>query len=361
MAKKLQLPDGPVYDSSGNIVGFGKQRFNQPISPTMQNVTKRAVDLKRLAMPLDALSIPLPGSQENLTKDTLYSKNSNPSPPEEWVNGQKEMQKNIDQFYNFSLQQKAQRYGEVPSRPEEDHFDVRQTSVVFPKWDDMKKDNSQQWVDLLKPDTSGLEKFGGDVKEVLRRLIFGQPKSQVATSSIPQVLAAQQQTATPTPTPTQAPNPTPTPPPDKSALPYFEAINNSAKEKNIPQDILYRVLRKESMGFNPDVINGNIKSPAGAMGIAQFMPKTAEGIGLDPLNPDEAIPAAAKYLAAKFKEFGSWELALAAYNAGGGTVYDYMNGTNKTGGNPNHLITGGVPPYQETENYVKSILEGLDI
>lgn len=349
MAKKLQLPDGPVYDSSGNIIGFGQKRYSQPMGNTMQQVIKQSAAREALTPPLEADNT----VSQKLMEGTRFLKDKRPAQNREQIQQRNQNEENIQQIYKF--------FGGGPQGAI-----VREASSGnLPKFEPYPEGNVKKWTDVLfqKPDTSGLEKFGGEVKEVLRRLIFGQPKSQVATSSIPQVLAAHQQTAapTPTPTPTQAPVPTLTPPPDKSALPYFEAINISAKEKNVPQDILYRVLRKESMGFNPDVINGNIKSPAGAMGIAQFMPKTAEGIGLDPLNPDEAIPAAAKYLAAKFKEFGSWELALAAYNAGGGTVYDYMNGTNKTGGNPNHLITGGVPPYQETENYVKSILEGLDI
>ena len=134
--------------------------------------------------------------------------------------------------------------------------------------------------------------------------------------------------------------PTPTPPPDKAAIPYYEKINEAAKLHGVPQKILYGVLRKESMGFNPSVINGSINSPVGAQGIAQFMPETAKGIGLNPLNVNDAINAAAKYLKAKYIRHGSWKLALAAYNAGSGNVEKYS----------------GVPPFKETLNYVKSIL-----
>lgn len=164
--------------------------------------------------------------------------------------------------------------------------------------------------------------------------------------------------ATPTPTPADFDSvvqmaksaspmaPSPTPPPDAAALPYYEQINQAAAENDIPQDIFYRMLRKESMGFNPHVIKGNLDSPVGAQGIAQFMPSTSAGMGFDPLNPDEAIPVSAKYLRAKYDEGGDdWKLALARYNAGSGNVRKY----------------GGVPPFKETQNYVADILRGLEL
>jgi len=153
-------------------------------------------------------------------------------------------------------------------------------------------------------------------------------------------------TSTPTPVPpTPSPTITPTPPPDKSAMAYYEAINKAAKENNIPQDILYNLLAKESMHFNPDVISGALSSPAGAKGIAQFMPDTAKGMGFDPLDAEVAIKKAAEYLAAKKKRHGTWEKALASYNAGSGAVEEY----------------GGVPPYEETINYVKDIIKNSKI
>lgn len=152
---------------------------------------------------------------------------------------------------------------------------------------------------------------------------------------IPQVLAAQTHRPTPT-TP-----PAPTPPPDQGAVPYYHLINDSAKKYDVPQNILYNLLARESMHFNPSVISGDLNSPVGAQGIAQFMPSTAQGIGVDPLNPDEAIPAAANYLAQKYLQHGrDWRMALAAYNAGSGNVNKY----------------GGVPPFKETQDYVKAIL-----
>lgn len=115
---------------------------------------------------------------------------------------------------------------------------------------------------------------------------------------------------------------------------YASLVMESAKKHGVPERLLSALLQQES-GFNP-----NAQSPVGAMGIAQFMPATAKGLGIDPLDPLQAIPAAAQYLKRSFDKFGSWELALAAYNAGGGAVGKY----------------GGIPPYPETQNYVKSIM-----
>lgn len=121
---------------------------------------------------------------------------------------------------------------------------------------------------------------------------------------------------------------------------YQNLIAMASKETGISTSILSGLLKHESMGFNPDVIEGRIVSPAGAQGIAQFMPTTAQGLGIDPFNVEEAILGAAKYLRAKLNEFGSMDKALAAYNAGSGNVRKY----------------GGIPPFRETQNYVKNIL-----
>ena len=64
----------------------------------------------------------------------------------------------------------------------------------------------------------------------------------------------------------------------------------------------------------------NAVSPAGAQGVAQFMPATASDLGVDPLDPAQAIPAAGKYLRQQYDRFGGWTQALAAYNAGPGNV-----------------------------------------
>jgi soluble lytic murein transglycosylase-like protein len=79
------------------------------------------------------------------------------------------------------------------------------------------------------------------------------------------------------------------------------------------------VLYQESR-FRDDIISGRTRSSAGAIGIAQFMPGTARDLGIDPLNVDQAIAGAARYLRMQLDNFGDWTRALAAYNWGPGNV-----------------------------------------
>jgi soluble lytic murein transglycosylase-like protein len=141
-------------------------------------------------------------------------------------------------------------------------------------------------------------------------------------------------TSRPTVTPTPSPNPTITPPPDQAAAPYAQLINEVSKRNNIPDHILYNLIKKES-NFNP-----NAQSGAGAQGIAQVVPKWHPKLK-DPFNPQEAIQYAGKHLRESFDRFGSWDNALAAYNAGGPAVGQY----------------GGIPPFPETQNYVQKIMQ----
>lgn len=100
---------------------------------------------------------------------------------------------------------------------------------------------------------------------------------------------------------------------------YAAMIAQAEAEHGIPQDLLARLLWQESR-YREDIITGKVRSPAGALGIAQFMPATAREMGIDPLNPAQAIDAAGRYLARLFRMFGNWTEALAAYNWGMGNV-----------------------------------------
>ena len=80
-------------------------------------------------------------------------------------------------------------------------------------------------------------------------------------------------------------------------------------------------------------------SSKGALGLGQLMPATALELGVDPAVPEENLSGAARYLRLQYDAFGDWDLALAAYNAGPGTVRRY----------------GGVPPYAETERYIGEV------
>jgi hypothetical protein len=113
---------------------------------------------------------------------------------------------------------------------------------------------------------------------------------------------------------------------------------SQAERYNIPTDIFLRMIGVES-SWNPNAV-----SPKGASGLGQLMPGTAAELGVDPNDPYQNIEGSARYLAQQFQSFGSWPLALAAYNAGPGAVRKY----------------GGIPPFAETQAYVPKILGGGD-
>jgi hypothetical protein len=113
-------------------------------------------------------------------------------------------------------------------------------------------------------------------------------------------------------------------------------IDEAAGASDVPRGFLTRLIFQES-SFRPAVT-----SPAGAQGVAQFMPGTARERGLaDPFDPEQAIPKAAQLLADLRTRFGNWGLAAAAYNGGPARVATWFAGR------------GGLP--FETENYVLAI------
>ena len=103
--------------------------------------------------------------------------------------------------------------------------------------------------------------------------------------------------------------------------------------------LLATALFTQESGFNNSAV-----SSTGAIGISQLMPSTAESLGVNPQSPAENIDGGVKYLSYQLQQFqsaGEWcfTYAIAAYNAGPGRIFQY----------------GGVPPYQETINHVRSI------
>ena len=115
---------------------------------------------------------------------------------------------------------------------------------------------------------------------------------------------------------------------------YQDMARVAARRHQIPEDLFLRLVRQES-GFRPSA-----KSTKGAIGLAQLMPHTARTLGVNPHDPGENLDGGARYLSQQYRRFGDWRLALAAYNAGPEAVERYR----------------GIPPYAETQNYVKSIL-----
>lgn len=107
--------------------------------------------------------------------------------------------------------------------------------------------------------------------------------------------------------------------PPAAAKPYLSAIKAAEAKYGLPNNLLARLLQQES-AYRQDIITGKVKSPVGAVGIAQFMPATARDFGINPLDPFASIDAAGKYLSQLYKQFKSWDKALAAYNWGQGNV-----------------------------------------
>ena len=114
---------------------------------------------------------------------------------------------------------------------------------------------------------------------------------------------------------------------------YLPLAKDAARRHGVPEDLFLRLVQQES-GWNAGAV-----SHKGAIGLAQLMPATARRLGVDPKNPRQNLEGGARYLRRQYDRFGSWRLALAAYNAGPEAVEQH----------------GGVPPYKETRNYVRSI------
>jgi hypothetical protein len=121
--------------------------------------------------------------------------------------------------------------------------------------------------------------------------------------------------------------------PSLSGVPYAELFRAAGAKYGVSPALLAAVARVES-NYSPSAV-----SKAGARGMMQIMPATAAGLGINPLDPAQAVDGAARILAGNLKSFDSVPLALAAYNAGGGAVRKY----------------NGIPPYKETQAYVPKV------
>jgi hypothetical protein len=127
------------------------------------------------------------------------------------------------------------------------------------------------------------------------------------------------------------------PEPTSTGTSYDQLFQAAGARYGVSPALLASVAKAES-GLNPTAV-----SKAGARGLMQLMPTTAASLGVDPFDPAQAVDGAARLLKSHLATFGSTELALAAYNAGPAAVRKY----------------GGVPPFSETQTYVRRVLAGM--
>jgi hypothetical protein len=118
----------------------------------------------------------------------------------------------------------------------------------------------------------------------------------------------------------------------------YDALFQAAGAKYGVSPALLASVAKAESGLDPTAV-----SPAGAQGLMQLMPTTAASLGVDAFDPAQAVDGAARLLKSHLDTFGSTELAVAAYNAGPAAVRRY----------------GGVPPFSETQTYVRRVLAGM--
>jgi peptidoglycan DL-endopeptidase CwlO len=124
-----------------------------------------------------------------------------------------------------------------------------------------------------------------------------------------------------------------------AGTPFSTLFNSASAKYGVDANLLAAVAKQES-GYNPKAV-----SPAGAQGLMQLMPATASGLGVhNSFDPNQAVDGAARLLKDLLSRFDRTDLALAAYNAGPGAVLRY----------------DGIPPYPETQNYVRSVMSMME-
>lgn len=183
-----------------------------------------------------------------------------------------------------------------------------------------------------------------DEKDGIVRLYRGKgmtemPRSVVTAfepdEELPKVATAPDAPAQPATSPAPAPGPAPLKPANPQTFDAHQVVRAAAARAGLPPSFVESVAKTES-GFDVSAV-----SPKGAVGVMQLMPATAKALGADPTDPAQNIDAGARLLRELLIKYdGDVVKALAAYNAGEAAVDHYQ----------------GVPPYQETQHYVNTVV-----
>jgi soluble lytic murein transglycosylase-like protein len=133
-----------------------------------------------------------------------------------------------------------------------------------------------------------------------------------------------------------------------AAVPYLSILNAAETTYGLPHNLLARIAYQESR-FRQDIISGAVKSPCGAVGIMQLLPQFFPDAGVSVIDD---INTAAQFLKSLYQRFNDWQLAVAAYNWGGGNVH-------------HEISTDGKPTLArmpiETQNYVRQVFADVPI
>jgi soluble lytic murein transglycosylase-like protein len=127
----------------------------------------------------------------------------------------------------------------------------------------------------------------------------------------------------------------------KTSIDFHQLARLDAQQNGISADLFEKQIQVES-GFNPNAV-----SPAGAVGIAQFMPSTAQGLGIGPYDPVQSLSGAASLMARYYTKYQSYDKALAAYNAGSDALNTALS---NCGANWRSCIPA------ETQHYITAIV-----
>jgi soluble lytic murein transglycosylase-like protein len=133
----------------------------------------------------------------------------------------------------------------------------------------------------------------------------------------------------------------------KEAAPYIDEIRRAESANGLPHNLLARLLWVESH-YRPDIISGKTISKAGAIGIAQIVPKWHPNV--DPRDPVASIRYAGQFLAQLKRQLGTWDKAVAGYNTGAGNVQKALTKASNSGADWLTHVT------DETKNYVVEII-----